>query len=214
MMAEGAVVVDGRSSATFGAKHIPGAINVQIASGEFEQRIGWMTPVDAPLILLMDSDEQAQEAIYKMAFIALDNRVAGYIEGGIEAWIETGHEIETVPQMNVQDLNHKLTTNGLTVIDVRESDEWDEGHIENAYFLPYTQMVDQLTNPARLDTLNLSKEQPIAVTCATGKRSSTAICIMKRDGFKNLYNITGGMEAWKAAGFPMLDGEGNVCNIG
>ncbi|WP_420631991.1 rhodanese-like domain-containing protein [Candidatus Leptofilum sp.] len=213
MMAEGAVVVDGRSSATFGAGHIPGSINVQLSSGEFEQRVGWMTPDDAPLILLMDSDEEAQEAIYKMAFIALNTRVVGYLAGGLNAWMEAGNHAETVPQMNVHDLYHKLSVNGLQVLDVRDDEEWDEGHIEKAHFLPYTRMVEQLTSSAMLGTLSLSKDQQVAVTCATGKRSSTAISIMKREGFKHLYNVTGGMEAWEAAGFPMLDGEGNVCNI-
>ncbi|MCA9947857.1 MAG: rhodanese-like domain-containing protein, partial [Anaerolineales bacterium] len=97
--------------------------------------------------------------------------------------------------------------------DVRDEEEWDEGHIEKAHLLTYTRMVEQLTNPAMLPTLPLGKEQHIAVTCATGKRSSTAISVMKREGFKHLYNVTGGMEAWEAAGFPMRDGEGKVCNI-
>lgn len=213
MMEAGAVVVDGRSSATFGAGHIPGSINVQLSSGEFEQRVGWMTPDDAPLILLMDSTEEAQEAIYKMAFIALNSRVAGFLDGGIDAWMEAGNHAESVQQIDVHDLRHKLSTNGLQVLDVRDDEEWDEGHIENAHFLPYTRMVEQLTSPAMLGTLQLQKEQTVAVTCATGKRSSTAISIMKREGFKRLYNVTGGMEAWEAAGFPMLDGEGKVCNI-
>ncbi len=213
MMADGAVVVDGRSSATFGAGHIPGSINVQLSSSEFEQRVGWMTPDDAPLILLMDTNEQAQEAIYKMAFIALNSRVAGFLDGGIDAWMEAGNHAECIQQIDVHDLHHKLSTNGLQVLDVRDDEEWDEGHIENAHFLPYTRMVQQLTSDAMLDKLPLSKEQHVAVTCATGKRSSTAISVMKREGFKHLYNITGGMEAWEAAGFPMIDSEGKVCNI-
>ncbi|MEZ4590213.1 MAG: rhodanese-like domain-containing protein [Chloroflexota bacterium] len=213
MMNEGAVVVDGRSSATFGAGHIPGSINVQLSSSEFEQRVGWMTPDDAPLILLMDSNDEAQEAIYKMAFIALHHRVVGFLDGGIDAWMEAGNHAECVPQMDVHDLRHKLSTNGLQVLDVRDEEEWDEGHIEKAHFLTYTRMVEQLTSPAMLGTLALSKDQQIAVTCATGKRSSTAISVMKREGFKHLYNVTGGMEAWEAAGFPMIDGEGKACNI-
>jgi rhodanese-related sulfurtransferase len=36
---------------------------------------------------------------------------------------------------------------------------------------------------------------------------------MLREGYTNLYNVAGGMEAWKSAGFKMLDGEGNVCKI-
>jgi hydroxyacylglutathione hydrolase len=213
MMAEGAVVVDGRSSAEFGAGHIPGAINVQLSSSEFEQRVGWMTPDKAPLILLTNSSDEAQDAIYKMAFIALETRVAGYLEGGIDAWMAAGKQVEAVPQMDVHTLHHKLSVNGLQVLDVRDSEEWDEGHIEKAHFLPYTRMVEQLTNPAQLDTLELAKDQHVAVTCATGKRSSTAISIMKREGFKHLYNVIGGMTAWEAAGLAMIDSEGNVCNI-
>lgn len=214
MMEQGAVVVDGRSSAEFGGGHIPGSINVQLSSGEFEQRVGWMTPDDAPLILLMNSDEEAQEAIYKMAFIALETRVAGYLVGGIDAWMEAGNHAECIQQMDVHDLHHKLSVNGLQVLDVRDAEEWDEGHIEKAHFLPFTRMVPQLTSPAQLDTLPLTKDQHVAVTCATGKRSSTAISIMKREGFKHLYNVTGGMEAWESAQLPMIDGEGNICNIG
>lgn len=213
LITQGAVVVDGRSSAEFGAGHIPGAINVQLSSDEFEQRVGWMTPDEAPLILLTNSDEEAQVAIYKMAFIALETRVAGYLEGGLTAWMEAGEHTETVPQLDVHTLQHKLSVNGLQILDVRDSEEWDEGHIEKAHFLPYTRMVQQLTNAPQLGTLALEKQQHIAVTCATGKRSSTAISIMLREGFQHLYNVTGGMEAWEAAGFAMIDGEGNACKI-
>jgi rhodanese-related sulfurtransferase len=80
--------------------------------------------------------------------------------------------------------------------------------------MTFTHMVPQLTFPAQLPNLAIPKDKHIAVTCATGKRSSTAISIMHREGFKHLYNVTGGMEAWESAGFPMLDGSGNVCKIG
>lgn len=214
MVNEGHVIVDARSSAEFGAGHIPGAINVQLSSAEFEQRVGWMTPDDAPLILLTNSSSDAQNAIYKMAFIALETRVAGYLDGGITAWIQAGQSLATVPQMDVHTLHHKLSVNGLQVLDVRDSEEWDDGHIEKAHLMTFTHMVPQITFPAQLPNLAIPKDKHIAVTCATGKRSSTAISIMRREGFKHLYNVIGGMEAWESAGFAMLDGEGNVCNIG
>ncbi|MCB8945496.1 MAG: hypothetical protein H6658_17235 [Ardenticatenaceae bacterium] len=210
---EGHIIIDTRSSAEFGAGHIPGSINVQLDSDEFEQRAGWMTPDDAPLILVTGKDADAQTAVYKMAFIALNTQVTGYLQGGITAWIKAGHSLTIVPQMDVHTLKHKLTVNGLQVLDVRDQEEWDEGHIEQARLVPYTRTVPQLTGPALLDTLPWDKEQSIAVTCATGKRSSTAISIMLREGYKNLYNVTGGMEAWESANFPMLDGEGNLCKM-
>jgi rhodanese-related sulfurtransferase len=78
----------------------------------------------------------------------------------------------------------------------------------------YTSMVRQLDIPAQIHKLPLTKDQEIAVTCATGKRSSTAISMMLREGYKNLYNVTGGMEAWENAGFDMIDHEGCVvCKV-
>lgn len=213
MMAQGTAVVDTRTSAQFGAGHINGAINVQMSTSEFEQRVGWAVEDDTPMILITKTAEEAQRCIYNMAFIALDQFVVGYLDGGMDAWMEAGEPVHTIPQMDVHTLNHKLGTNGLQVLDVREDDEWDEGHIQNAHFMPYTSMARQLTIPPQIDQLNLELNQSIAVTCATGKRSSTAISLLQRYGYKKLYNVTGGMEAWKNAGFEMLDGEGEVCRL-
>ncbi|MCA9981058.1 MAG: hypothetical protein KDD89_09495, partial [Anaerolineales bacterium] len=210
---EGCVIVDARSSAVFGAGHIAGSFNVQLTSSEFEQRVGWVTPDDSRFILVTDKDAQAQEAIFKMAFIALDSQVEGYLEGGIEAWMKAGKPLQTVKQMDVFTLHHKLHTNGLQVLDVRDQEEWDEGHIEVAHLMPYTSLVPQLDIPARIDELPFAPEQSIAITCATGQRSSTAASLLLRHGYKNLYNVTGGMTAWEDANLPMLDGDGNACGI-
>jgi hydroxyacylglutathione hydrolase len=212
LIAEGHVVVDARSSAEYGAAHVPGSYNVQMSSLEFEQRVGWVIPDNSSIILVTDSAADAQKCIYNMAFIALDSQVSGFLDGGIDSWMGAGKSVETISQIDVHALQHRLSTNGLRVLDVREDDEWDEGHISSAAFMPYTSLVPQLDIPARIDELPWSYDDSIAVTCATGKRSSTAISIMRRQGFKNLYNVTGGMEAWKNAGFEMIDAAGNICN--
>lgn len=214
MISEGHVVVDARSSAAFGAGHIPGAFNVQLSSLEFEQRVGWVTPDDAPIILVTDNDTDAHFAAFQMAFIAMDTRVKGFLSGGMTEWMAAGKALNTVGQIDVHSMKHRLNVNGLQVLDVRETDEWDEGHIENAHHMVYTYMTNQLTMPAQLGNLNIPKDASIAVTCATGKRSSTAISMMLRDGYKNLYNVTGGMTAWEDAGFNMIDIEGcTICKV-
>jgi len=213
LIAAGHVVVDARSSAEFGAGHIPGAFNVQMESSEFEQRVGWVTPDDAPVILVTNNAAEAQRCIYNMAFVALDTRVSGFLDGGMDAWMGAGNAIQTTQQIDVHTLQRKLSENGLQVLDVREDDEWDEGHIQGAHYMAYTSLTSQLDIPAKIDQLAVNYEQPLAVTCATGKRSSTAVSMLLRHGYKEVYNVTGGMEAWENAGFKMLDGAGNVCNI-
>jgi hydroxyacylglutathione hydrolase len=213
LMEAGHALIDTRSSAAFGAGHIPGSYHVQQSGSEFEQRVGWVVPDDTPLILLAETAEVAQTCIYKTAFIALDRLVAGYLDGGVGAWVEAGHTLEVTPQIDVDELRDRLSTNGLRTLDVRESDEWDDGHIEGAHFMPYTSMAPQLDVPAQIDRLELATDDSIAVVCGAGNRSSTAISLLLRHGYRDLYNVTGGMTAWEDAGLPMVDGQGQACGI-
>ncbi len=213
LMADGRLIIDCRESSVFGGGHIPGAYNVQLSGGEFEQRVGWVTPDDSRYVLLCEKDEDAQAAIFKMAFIGLDSQVDGFVKGGIKAWMAAGQQLQTVGQMDVHTLNHKLNTNGLQVLDVRSDDEWNDGHIKVAHHMTYTAMVPQMTAPAQIGNLAIPKDNSIGVVCATGQRSSTAISLLLRHGWNNLYNVTGGMAAWGDAGFEMIDGDGIVCAI-
>lgn len=61
--------------------------------------------------------------------------------------------------------------------------------------------------------IKVEKSADLAVICATGKRSSTAISMLLRDGYTKVYNVTGGMKAWENAKLPMVDSQGNVCII-
>ena len=213
LMEAGHALIDTRSTAAFGAGHIPGSYHVQQSGSEFEQRVGGVVPDDTPLLLLSETAEDAQTCIYKMAFIALDRLVAGYLDGGVGAWVEAGHALEVTPQIDVHELKSMLSANGLRTLDVRESDKWDEGHIEGAHFMPYISMAPQLDVLAQIDKLELATDDSIAVLCGGGNRSSTAISLLLRHGYGDLYNVTGGMTAWEDAGFPMIDGEGQVCSI-
>jgi hydroxyacylglutathione hydrolase len=52
-------------------------------------------------------------------------------------------------------------------------------------------------------TGSLPKDKPIAVTCSVGNRSSIGASILKRKGFKEVYNVLGGVNAWENLGYPM-----------
>ena len=118
-----------------------------------------------------------------------------------------------VPQIDVHTLKHNLSKHGWHVLDTRDQDEWNEGHIAHAHFMPYTAMAPQLSMPSQLDKLTLKPKQKIAVVCASGKRSSTAVSMLLQHGYQRLYNVTGGMEAWQKAGLPMVDADGVACNF-
>jgi hydroxyacylglutathione hydrolase len=203
LVSEGAIVVDARSSAAFGAGHVPGAINVQLTTPEFEQRVGWVTPLDVPLVLVLAEDELKLRALRALAFLGLDARVKGVLQGGMGAWTAGGRPVATVAQVSAEALQAELAAGqGPRVLDVRETAEWNAGHIEGAHLQSYRQLAEHMTD------LPFSREEPVAVVCHSGARSSTAASLLRKHGFTHVSNVTGGMVAWREAGLPVVDAAG------
>jgi rhodanese-related sulfurtransferase len=203
LVGAGHLLVDARSPADFGAGHLPGAFSVWIGSPEFEQRVGWVLPPDPPLVLVVEDAAAAQRAVHKLGFVGLDRRVAGYLEGGTGAWAAAGKELASVAQIGVDELHRSLTESAdgdaPQVLDVREPAEWRDGHIEGAHLMSHKRLRE------RLDELDLDPQRQVAVVCGSGVRSSTASSVLARNGYERLLNVTGGMDAWAAAGLPMVD---------
>ena len=68
----------------------PGAFNIKMASPQFEQRVGWVVPLETPMLLVLDGDGLASAALRKLALIGLDSRVKGFLAGGMGAWTALG----------------------------------------------------------------------------------------------------------------------------
>ena len=103
-----------------------------------------------------------------------------------------------------QDLNAKQfyemiqKEKDVIILDVRTPQEYQEGHISNAINIP-VQILGQ-----QLDKLNKFKDKKILVYCRSGHRSAIASQILDRAGFKNVYNLKGGLFEWKASGLPLV----------
>lgn len=191
----GNLIVDTRPSESFGEGHIPGAFNIQVSSSEFEQRVGWMLPSSEEIVLVAEEGEAAQSAIHKLAFVGLDRRIAGFLQ--MRAWKKGGLPVESLSQISVGELRRRMKVEGLRVLDVRESSEWRAGHIAGAVHMNFKHL------PERLEELSARPDEPLAVICATGLRSSTACSYLLRRGFRTLHNVTGGMSAWREGGHPL-----------
>jgi rhodanese-related sulfurtransferase len=84
----------------------------------------------------------------------------------------------------------------LVILDVRSPAEFDEGHIEGAVNIP----VDSLEG--RLGELDKGDE--LLVYCRIGNRSRRATGILRDNGFTKIYHMVGGIEGWRAAGYPTV----------
>lgn len=90
------------------------------------------------------------------------------------------------------------------VLDVREPNEWAEGHIPGALHVPR----GMLEAKADLEYANreprlADRSQPIVVHCASGARSALAADVMQAMGFTNVQSMAGGIVAWKEKGLPI-----------
>lgn len=101
---------------------------------------------------------------------------------------------EIKPQEAVRLINHE----GAVSVDVREDNEYGEGHILNALHIPYG-LIEK-----RLAELEPYKTQPIIVYCRSGQRSAQAGVVLRKQGFERVYKLSGGMMAWRGADLPVV----------
>jgi rhodanese-related sulfurtransferase/glyoxylase-like metal-dependent hydrolase (beta-lactamase superfamily II) len=190
----GAIVLDTRPEAEFGAGHIPGSINIPLA-GQFASWAGALLGLETDLLLIAEDPDRAAESRMRLARVGIE-RVAGYLAGGIAAWERANQPVERLPHITVQDLDSLQRDEAdLQIADVRRPAEWDEGHIAGALLLPLNRIAAEM---GRLDPA-----RPVAVHCKGGYRSAIAASLLRRAGFGQVVNVTGGFDAWKAAGLPV-----------
>lgn len=84
------------------------------------------------------------------------------------------------------------------ILDVRENNEYGEGHIINSLHIPLSNL------KTRLSDLEKHKAQKVIVACRSGHRSSQACANLKKEGFEQVFNLSGGVMAWENANLPLV----------
>jgi rhodanese-related sulfurtransferase len=92
---------------------------------------------------------------------------------------------------------------GLHVLDVREPDEWQAGHIDGALHIPLRELPGRLADVPEGQTL---------VVCKVGGRSSQAAAYLLQQGH-DVVNLDGGMLDWQGAGRPMVSETGGTPQV-
>ncbi len=188
---QGAIILDTRPANQFGAAHIPGAVHIALA-GQFASWAGTLLGLGAQVVLVTEDQAHVTESRVRLARVGLEG-IVGYLADGMAAWIREGLPVARTPSISVQEL--EAQRGRLQVVDVRRPNEWDEGHLEGARLKPLDKLVTL--------TADLDRTRPVAVHCKSGYRSSIAASLLERAGFTEVYNVTGGFDAWKSSGLPV-----------
>ena len=90
-------------------------------------------------------------------------------------------------------INH----NNAIIVDVRTDNEFQNGHILNAIHIPLGLF------ESKIQELDAYKNRPIIASCQSGNRSGQALGLLKKRGFTDVYNLSGGILAWQNANLPL-----------
>lgn len=97
-------------------------------------------------------------------------------------------------------------TGNLLVLDVRESGEYEQGHIKDAMLVPrgILEAAADMNYPKRQPELVEARNRPVVVYCATGGRSAMAAATLKLMGFENVVSLAGGIIRWQQENRPLV----------
>jgi len=187
-------LLDVRTVHEYSLSHIEGSINIGL-NGAFAPWVGEILIPTEAIIVVANSEEQSQEAQLRLARIGYEN-VLGYLD---KAFLNSQNEdfkLIKTPLLSADEMKELLEGSvEVQLVDVRKPDEFKGGYIMNAVNIP----LNELNN--RLDELDANKK--VACNCAGGYRSTLALSILEKNGFKGSVNLDGGIASWKDAGLSL-----------
>ena len=110
---------------------------------------------------------------------------------------ELRRQISGIKQVGPAEATHLLNHQDAVLLDVRDKSEYQEGSLPGAVSLPYSQIVE---DRAKLEKY---RQRPVIVFCKNGQQGARTCSILRKQGFENIYNLDGGLLAWRTANMPV-----------
>jgi hydroxyacylglutathione hydrolase len=173
-----AIVLDVRPTAEFAAGHRPGAVGIPLAGSSFATRAAFVLP-ERPLVIHATDEAEALRAARALAAVAIFD-LAGWEEGGGD---------ESLAPVSLEELEQLLADDAVELLDVREANERDEGHIPGSRHLPYR------TARAAAEA-GLLDGRPVVTICESGPRAAIAASVLQAAGVDARPVLDGGTATW------------------
>lgn len=179
---EDAIVLDVRPTALFAAGHHPGAVGIPISGSSFATKAAFVLP-ERPLLLHATDEAEAGRAARSLHAVGLFE-ICGWQEGGGS---------ERLEPVSLDELQTLLGNDEIELLDVREADERDEGHVPGSRHLPYR------TARAAAEA-GLLNGRPVVTICESGARAAIAASVLQAVGVDARPVLDGGIPDWQARG--------------
>jgi hydroxyacylglutathione hydrolase len=181
----GATLLDGRDTLGYDSVHVPGSINVTLVRAAVGTRAAWVVDPESEVLVTAETDAEAARMALLLEAVGF-RQVSGLLAGGISAWRDADLPVESTAAIDVPELAQRLRRDEVRLLDVRDRDEWDEGHVEGSRHLPYHDLRKGVPDDLR------NGRKPLAVACSVGNRSSIAVSLLRRAGVDGVVHVASG----------------------
>jgi hydroxyacylglutathione hydrolase len=178
---DGLKLIDTRNKVDFAKGFLANSINIQ-GNNSFSTWAGWLLNYQEQFILVA-AEDQMEDLTRKLMRIGLDN-----IYGFIDDVSELGVDLQTANVIEIEEFQSLIGKNDVQVVDVRNTTEFNDKHIQGADHVFVGTLQDNLDK--------ISKDKQVVIHCQSGDRATIAYSILKRNGFENVKNYSGGMKEW------------------
>jgi glyoxylase-like metal-dependent hydrolase (beta-lactamase superfamily II)/rhodanese-related sulfurtransferase len=185
----GAELMDVRPIEAFAAGHVPGSLSIALRPS-FASWLGWLVPADRPLTFVLGPDQDRAELVRQALGIGYE-KLAGELDGGIEAWRDAGRLLART------NLVRALDPEQGAIVDVRQDAEYTAGHVPDASSVE----LGSLVGPALAGLPGRA-----TFMCGHGERAMSAASIAERSGREAAVYV-GGPDRWaRQVGRPLARG--------
>ena len=200
LMGAGATLLDGRAPREFDGVHVPRSINVTMARSAVGTRAAWIVDPETEVVVMAGTDDEAKRMGRLLEAVGFRS-LSGVLAGGVAVWQEEGLETASTPSIDVHELAERIRRDDVSLLDVREDDEWEEGHVQGSVHVPYHDLRDGLPG-------TVTNGKQLAVACSVGNRSSIAASLLKRAGVEGVIHVAdGGVADLEEEGIPLVEGK-------
>lgn len=196
-VANGAVIIDGRTNDQFDEAHIAGSLSAFAHDTGFATKVSRVAPEGAELIVVAGSEGEELYAAELLSAVGIP--VHGFLEGGMTSWRGEERPVQRIELIDPDELAARVAgTDPPLVLDVRNAAEYAGEHIPDSMHIPYGDLAERIEEVPR--------ERTIATICRGGKRSGLAASILQREGFQDVVHVGQGVGVWRQGGHPVQSG--------
>jgi rhodanese-related sulfurtransferase len=120
-----------------------------------------------------------------------------FASGAMLLWPEISRLAGGAAQVGTLEATRLMNQGTTLILDIREGDDYAAGHLPRARHIPLAQL------SKRLDEIGKFKDKTVIVTCRTGTKAASASRLLRQAGFKNVFELRGGVSAWQQASLPV-----------